>query len=55
MSKFKTAKWFKEGDKIPINAKLIKYETKIERYQSSCGGYATKEVTYFLYEYEVEE
>lgn len=53
-NKSKTVKWFKEGERIPADARLIDTMVETERYQPSCGGYATRRVTSFLYEYEVE-
>ena len=50
----KTVKWFKEGDKIPSNGKLIKTEDRARRYQPPTGGYATVKESWFLYEVEYE-
>lgn len=51
----KTVKWFKEGDKIPSNGKLVKTEERWTTERPPEGGYIYNvKNTWFLYEIEFE-
>ena len=51
----KTVKWFKEGDNIPSNARLIKTEQRYIKDFAPEGGVRHRYIDHFLYEYEIKE
>lgn len=53
--KYKTCKWFREGDKVPFDAKLIDTRTIREKVRPSEGGFKWIYFMEFLYEYSVGE